>query len=348
MTVLTGVPQAEWYETLLDRIRPRLVLAHYSTYGAELCSKRNIPFVQTIQNTYMWFDNNQRTVFDQAAKITTCFIALSEYAKQYSVQRLGIDESRCIVLPCGIDGAPLDNLDTMRVRQELRSQYGFDEQDFVFLSVGAINHQKNHIATVRALAGQISRVPHAKLLLLGPAYEKDLLNEILHFVEEKELGDQIIYAGAAPSAQKYYAMADAFVSAAFFEGGPLNLLEALKANLPTVMTHVGLAGHFQGVSGVNIIEPAIDIMNFQGAIWELSSTPEFETRLATAMVDVYNSPQRPNLSAEILRAFDKFYAYSLYVEKIEALLQGKNLYAATSRPTWVNLLEELNKNTLKQ
>jgi glycosyltransferase involved in cell wall biosynthesis len=343
MTVLTGLPRAEWYETLLDRIRPRLVLTHYSTYGADLCNGRNIPFVQTIQNTYMWFDDKQRTIFNEAAKLTTCFLALSEYARQYSVQRLGIDENRCVVLPCGIDCASFDNLDRAQTRHELRSQYGFDEQDFVFLSVGAINHQKNHIATVRAFASQISRLPRAKLIILGPAYEKGLLDEILNFVEEKGLSNRILYAGSAPGAQKYYAMADAFISAAFFEGGPLNLLESLNANLPIVMTNVGLACHFQGIQGVQIIEPAVDIMKFEGKIWELSSTPEFETRLANAILHVYDLPQRPNLSVELLKAFDKSYAYGLYVEKIEALLGEDETRTSTFTPSWINLLAKNTK-----
>jgi glycosyltransferase involved in cell wall biosynthesis len=338
MTVAIGAPEAEAYRALIERLKPRIVLAHYSFYGAELCHERGIPFVQVIQNTYVWFDDRQRAAFGHAAQMTTAFIALSEYAKKYSVRRLDINERRCIVLPCGIDCASLDALDVLEARRERRTKHGIAEQDFVFLSVGSINRQKNHIATVRAFATVSEELQHAKLVILGPVYEKDLLEEIEHFIEKRALSKLVIYAGATSGAQKYYAMADAFVSASLFEGGPLNLLEALKVNLPVITTNVGLAIHFRGVQGIQIVEPPVDIAEFDGTTWQLASTPAFEKRLAAAMVRTYRSPRRPDLPPEVIDAFDKSNAYQYYVELIEDLLQGKNVSGKTFSSTWPNRL----------
>ena len=336
--VVIGSSKAESYRALIERLKPRLLLTHYSLHGAELCHERGIPFVQVIHNTYMWFDDAQREAFGRAARLTTVFVAVSEYAKSYSVRRLGVDNDRCIVIPNGIDNKVFDAFDTRQARRDIRARHGLGDQDFVFLSVGSINHQKNHIATVRAFATVAEELRCAKVVILGPVYEQGLLDDIECFVSRWGLSDRVIYAGATSGAQKYYAMADAFVSASFFEGGPLNQLEAIKANLPSIMTDIGFAGYFKGIPGCEIVAPALDIAEFGGAIWQLTSTPAFEKRLAEAMVHIYRNRRRPNLPVGVLDAFDKSNAYQCYVELIGDLLQGKDIRGKNFRSGWLDRL----------
>lgn len=339
MTVIIGSFDLNSYSVLIGCLKPQLVLSHYSIHGVELCAQKSIPFIQVIHNIYMWFDSRQVLEFANAAQKTTVFIAVSEYVKKYSVSRLGVDNNYCVIIPNGIDGATFDNLNFPEIRHKFRELHRIDDKDFVFLSVGAVNHQKNHIATIRSFASVATEMPRAKLIILGPMYERNLLNEIQYFVKKNSLNDRIIYAGSASGAQKYFAMADAFVLASFFEGGPLVFLEALKANLPIIATNVGFVSHFKGMPGITILEPLVDIMEFHGAIWELASTPTFEERLANAMVEIYADPQRPNLPANLLQAFDKSEAYKLYVVLIDELLQSNdvsNMIFPASWPNWIN------------
>jgi len=336
--VVKGTPDIETYRSIIDRLKPRLLLTHYSLHGAELCHERGIPFVQVIHNTYMWFNDAQQAAFARAARYTTTFVAVSEYAKRYSVHRLGVDESRCVVIPNGIDGKSFDFLDMGEARHEIRARHGLGDRDFIFLSVGSINHQKNHIATVRAFAAGRSDMPDAKLVILGPTYEKGLQEEMEQYIVKNGLGDRIIYAGASPGAQKYYAMADAFVTSSFFEGGPLNQLEAIRANLPSVMADIGFACYFKNAPGCEVVAPAVNIGKFRGAIWQLASTPEFEERLAKAMVRTYQNRCRPDLSSEVIEAFDKSRAYQCYVALVGDLLEGKDVKGMTFPSSWPNLL----------
>lgn len=336
--VVVGSPEGKSYRAIIERLKPRLLLTHYSLHGAELCHQKGIPFIQVIHNTYMWFDDAQRAAFAEAAHFTSAFVAVSEYVKRYSISRLGIEESRCIVIPNGIDSAVFDDLDMSEARREIRTKHGLDDQDFVFLSVGSINHQKNHIATVRAFSVVADKLPKTKLVILGPAYEKSLLEEIECFVEAHGLNEQVIYAGAVLGAQKYYAMADAFVSAAFFEGAALSTMEAARANLPSVMSSVGTACNFLGLPGFDIIDAPLDIIEFEGDIRQLVSSSLFEERLAVAMIRLYTSRQRPNLTPSVLNAFDKSFAYQCYVELIEDVLQGKNVSGKSFPSSWPNRL----------
>ncbi|MFZ2452449.1 MAG: glycosyltransferase [Methylovulum miyakonense] len=334
--VIVSSEEPKLYRELIKSLKPRLVLAHYSLHGAELCHELNIPFVQVIHNTYMWFDDAQRAAFANAARYTTIFVAVSEYAKRYSIRRLGIDGNSCLVIPNGIDNRAFDAIDKAGARQEIRARHGLSDSDFVFVGVGAINHQKNHIAAVRAFSAIAGEMPEAKLVILGPPYETGLLKEIRQWIAAQHLDGRVLYVGAVPGAQKYYAMADAFVSTAFFEGGPLNQLEALRANLPCVMTDVGFAGYFKDRPGCEIVPPPLDIAEFKGAIWQLASTPEFESRVATAMLKLYGNRQCPDLPAEVLDAFDKANAYRCYVRLVGDLLQGKDVQGKDFPDAWTN------------
>lgn len=334
MPIMAIPPQHDTYLKLIQRVRPKVVLAHYSFHGADICEELGIPFLQVIHNTYMWFDNRQQDEFRKAASHTSLFIAVSEYVKSYSVMRLGIDPVKCVVIPNGIDCSLFNILDVNETRARMRSKYGFDDEAFVFLSVGSVNHQKNHMATVRAFSSITREWPNLRLVILGPAYEQELLDAIKSYVAEKGLSHQVIYAGSSQGAHAYYAMADAFVTASFFEGGPLNQLEALRANLPSIMSDVGFASCFKGRKGIEVIDPPFDIVSYHGRIWKMISTSDFERRLKVAMVHTYRNRHRPNLDYSVLEALDKKNTYQCYIELINDVLNGRQVYGKEFSNTW--------------
>ncbi|MEJ5023702.1 glycosyltransferase [Brucella anthropi] len=308
------------YQTLLDNIRPRLVLTHYSTQGIELCHAREIPFLQVIHNVYMWFGDEQRKEFVESAKLTAKFVAVSDYVRDYSISRLGVPPEKCIVIPNGIDFTPFDDFSPRQAREQLRRQYDISNDDFVFICVGAINHQKNHLGMLKAFHIATHTCTNAKLILLGPAYESALLEEINEYIKDNSLEGRVIYCGTAPRAHEYFAMADAFVSGAFFEGAQLVLLEALRSDVPIITSKVGIASSFEGRPGIEIVAPAVDMSKYEGAIWELKSNEDFEQRLADAMVRIWLNPIHPNLNEAELNALEKSTTYEKYKEMIRPYL----------------------------
>ena len=337
--IIVSEPSPNSYRQIIDKFKPRLLLTHYSIHGAELCGRLGIPFVQVIHNCYMWFDQQQQIEFSNAAQYTTCFVAVSEYAKNYSVERLGIEESRCLVIPNGIDRRAYEAIDGQASRDRLRMQYGITENEFLFLSVGAINHQKNHIATVRAFAAMVDSCPQARLMILGPAYESNLLSEIMDYITAHQLENKVIYAGSTDNAWHYYNAADAFVAASFFEGGQLSLLEAITANLPSVTSNMGFAGHFRNKPGFEVVDEPLALTSFYGSISQLHSTPDFEHRLADAMIRTYVKRVKPDLSQAIRKAFDKEVSYQCYVKLAGAILKGEDIRTLKFPDTWPELLK---------
>jgi glycosyltransferase involved in cell wall biosynthesis len=322
------------YARLLEHIKPKLVLTHYSTYGAAACAQARIPFVQVIHNTYMWLSPAELADLRDSARYTTGFVAVSDYSRHYSITRLGLDAAKCLAIPNGIDTRRFIEMDTGANRSAIRKELGISLTDFVFLSVGSVNHQKNHISTLRAFAAATPDMPLARLVIVGPAYEPVLLNEINTFIAAQGLRDRVTYLGAAKSAEPYYAMADAFVSAAYFEGGQLTLLEAVCANLSVITTEVGFAFHFKGIEGIEVVAPPLDIVEFRKQIWEMRSGQRLVEQLAQAMRRVYRVRRRPNLPLETVRAFDMANTYACYLDLVSLLLQGKGWEAGKCRRSW--------------
>ena len=322
------------YGALLAHLKPRLALTHYSTYGAAACAEAGIPFVQVIHNAYMWLTSAQRAELLESARHSTGFVAVSDYARRYSVERLGLDPARCLTIPNGIDTCHYSESEGRESRRTKRAELGLAQGDYVYLSVGSINHQKNHMAAIRAFAAAAPDLPDARLVILGPAYETALLEEIEAFVATHGLAGRVVYAGAADSAQPYYAMADCFLSSAYFEGGQLTLLEAVYNNLSVITTEIGFACHFRGMEGIDVIPPAFDIVDFRGGLWEMATDQATIDRLADAICRAYRDRARPDLPAGLLSAFDKERTYGCYLELISTLLSGRGWESVQCRNPW--------------
>jgi GT2 family glycosyltransferase/glycosyltransferase involved in cell wall biosynthesis len=347
MAVCVTAYEETAYRQMLQQAAPKLVISHYSIHGAAQCAHQGISLLQVIHNTYMWFNEEQAQAFSEAAEHTTAFIAVSEYARSYSVARLGVPEEKCLSIPNGIDIAQFTRIDKQKARQEIRTKHGLTEEDFVFLSVGSITHQKNHISTVRAFHKVVQYCPNARLVILGKLYELQLWAEIDEYITDHQLEAQVIYAGESRNPPAYYAMADAFVHSAFFEGGQLSLVEALVANLPIVTTEIGFARHFRGQAGVSLVPPPVEIINYYGAIWELTPTAACERLLAIQMLQVYTEPVRPNLPREVIELMDKGHAFKLYVDLITTLLEEGRIPEAAATASWPDAVEKTGKLILE-
>lgn len=318
---------SDMHAALLDKLQPKLVLAHYSFRGVELYHEKAIPFVQVIHNIYMWFNDQQLQEFGDIAKFTTAFVAVSEQVRSYSVARLGVPPQKSVVIANGIDFKPFNTLDSVAARSRLRTQYGIGDDEFVFIDVGAINHQKNHLGTIKAFEIAVKSCAKARLFILGPVYEVELLNDMIGYIDKHRLQDQVTYCGSTDNVYEYLAMADAFATGTFFEGGPLTLFEAIRANLPVVMPSVGCASHFVGRGGIELVEPAYDMTQYKGGVWEMKSNREFEQRLADAMVRTWKNGVRPDFSISELAILEKNHAYEYYVQLVEDIISGKSFSA---------------------
>lgn len=315
------------YRELLQKLKPKVVLTHYSIEGIPISAEHGIPVIQVVHNIYMWLSGQELESFRAAAAQTTRFVAVSEVARDYSVRRLGVDPGKCEVIPNGVEVGKFREHDRMAARERLRAHHGIPVNDFVFLDMAAINHQKNHGDVIKAFSLAAMGCDNARLVVLGPVYESSLLKEMKSMVRDLGIASRVHIIEPTAAPWEFYAMADAFVSASFFEGGPLTLLEALASNLPAIIPRTGVAPTFEGMRGVNVIEPAIDIGSYEGVIDGLRSDPGFVDSLAAAMMKVWCDPVRPDLTEEQYGLLEKDTTYIRYARLIAKECDNRTISA---------------------
>ena len=113
------------------------------------------------------------------------------------------------VVPNGIDTARFAARDPQR-RALLRGELGVTDQEILFGHVGRFSDQKNHPGLLKIFAAVRTRLPKARLVLLGggdPAY----VEKMQALAAELGLGDSVIFAGVRSNIQSFYDAMDAFL-----------------------------------------------------------------------------------------------------------------------------------------
>lgn len=336
------------YRHWLAAARPKVVMSHYSVEGAAVCGQVGVPLLQVIHNVYLWLDARQQGDLRESVPHTSLFVAVSDFARDYSVERLGVPGARCVVVPNGIDVARFRRPLPADERQKLRDSLGIGPREFVFLTVGAVNHQKNHLSLVRSFAACAEACPEARLLVVGPLHERSLLHECRKVIERSGLASRVTFVGGVEDPHRYYAAADAYVHPAFFEGGPLVLLEALAADLPVVATATGLAVHFAGRPGIELVPPHFAVGHFRGHLTTMKADSRCEALFTTAMQRTYQNRVRPGLPAAIVDAFDRDRAYDQYVELVRGLAAAGSGYRPALADGWPEMLRSQQSDASRQ
>lgn len=159
-------------------------------------------------------------------------------------------------------------------RDEVRKNLGLNENDFVLLSIGELNRNKNHETIIRAIV-ELNN-PYIHYLICGEGeldqYLKDLANE-LGFV------NQIHFLGFRKEIPEICKASDLFVFPSLREGLGLAALEAMASELAIVTSNVhGIVDYStNGVTGYSCNPTDID--GFAEAIKKLMENPELRLEM---------------------------------------------------------------------
>lgn len=124
----------------------------------------------------------------------------------------------------------------MAVRRKTRADLGIGEDEFVIGNVGRIHSQKNQAFLIDVLISFLYRVPDARLVIIGPAQEKALLEEMQEKIEACHIGDRVLFAGEQADIAKFYCAMDVFAFPSRFEGFGIVGLEAQASGLPCLFS----------------------------------------------------------------------------------------------------------------
>lgn len=319
-----GLSPAAYRHWLLEH-RVCLVNGHYSVFGAADCRDLGLPFVETIHNSYVWFDSRQIEAYRSADPFITKYICVSHTAAEYADIRLGLDVAKMSVVANGIDPGTIGADGAEADRESLRKTWGIGPDAIVYLNVASIMATKAQWPLLMAFKRLRERQSKAHLVLLGGVLEKPYEIRLRNYVAEHGLDGAVTFAGYQRAVASYYHAADVFVLPSYWEGWSLSLGEALANGLNCVVSDVGSAYQFRGSDRVEIVTPPF------GAITNLSSAnlaevihgehPAFVAELAEAMARAGARP-RNGVDHALAARLDRKLAYARYAEFFHDLLRG--------------------------
>lgn len=163
------------------------------------------------------------------SRYTDCLITINK--EDFEKAKKKLSAKNTIYVPgVGIDLAKFYSAEP---RDAIREKLGISKNDFLILSVGELNENKNHEVIIRALKEiNLSNV-HYVLAGTGPLRE-----HLMSLTEELDLAEQIHFLGFRTDVPRLYHVADLFVHPSFREGLPVAVMEAMASGLSVVASEI--------------------------------------------------------------------------------------------------------------
>jgi len=107
-----------------------------------------------------------------------------------------------------------------------------------FLWVGRLDKNKDPLTVLKGFSEFIKTEPKAILTMF---YEnEELLEEVNYFIEENNLGNQVVLKGKLPhkKLEEWYQKSTYFILGSHKEGGPISLIEAMACGCIPIITNI--------------------------------------------------------------------------------------------------------------
>lgn len=223
-------------------------------------------------------------------KVTDKIVAVSESIRKDIIKYDGIDSSKILVIPNGIDTErfkPKGNF------ADIRKEFSIKESDIVVGFVGRVVPAKGLEYLIDALPFLKKEFKNIKLLITG---EGSTMERLKKKAKENNVHDSIIFTGKRRDIPDILSCTDIFVMPSVAEGLPNALLEAMAMGKPIVATEVG------GIPEV--------IKNGHSGLLVPPRNPE---ALATAIKDLISNDQLAAKMGQVARhiVLDNFSIWSI-------------------------------------
>jgi len=197
-------------------------------------------------------------------------VAVSELTRKKSLEE-GLREDKIVVISNGIQPVSI----TEYKKSEIRSEIGFNDTDFVLISIGRLVYQKAHEYLISAMPIILKENEHVRVAILG---DGELHLDLIKQIDSLGLTDKVKLFGIQDNVAKYLASSDVFVLPSRWEGLPISLLEAMSAGLPVIATRVdGVEEVVEQDKHGLLIQPE-SVSELAQAILQLSAVPENQRR----------------------------------------------------------------------
>ena len=208
------------------------------------------------------------------------------------------------------NGININVFSSMNEQQKRRTDIGLSEDDFVMVYTGRLNKDKGVSELMDAMFA-IHDKPNIKLMIIGSPFFGDVANEddFVRGLKQKaeDIKDRIVFTGFIPHSQlpQYLKLSDiAVIPSLWDDPCPNTVLEAQAMGLPIITTCRG--GIPEEVTEKNAII--------------LETDNHFVDNLATAILDLYEHPEKRQQMASVALERAKLFTKEIYTKNFFAAL----------------------------
>ena len=173
----------------------------------------NVKFVATFHGTYN-YNNPIKKLYNSVMLRTHGTIAISEYINSDSIRYYKIKPPLVAVIKRGIDLNFFNNKkDYQNEINAISEELNIKNDDIKILLPGRITGWKGHLLTLKAIKKLNNSYQNIKLIFVGPDENVKLKNDLINFIEEHELQNNVIFTGSRHDINTFYALADLVITA---------------------------------------------------------------------------------------------------------------------------------------
>lgn len=185
-------------------------------------------------------------------------------------------------------------------KSKLRKSLGLKDTDFVLLYPAELNKNKNQATLIKAMEHLVVNHPDIHLLLPG----KDSMNGFhSNLINEKNLGSNMHLLGFRNDVSQLLQIADVSMSASHREGLPVNIMEAMYAGLPIIVSN-SRGNRDLVVDGQNgYIVPADDHDSYIARIEELYNHKSKRQSMGKASKKMVEPYLMPKIMDQMIRVY---------------------------------------------
>jgi glycosyltransferase involved in cell wall biosynthesis len=230
----------------------------------------------------------------------------SYFVAKELTRRSVVDSEKIEVIHNGI---PVDDYTNHsdNFNKRILKELGLPSEQFVWLSVGRLERQKDYPTLIRAFALIVEQIGQTSLLIAG---QGALKKELIQLVELLNIQHYVHFLGFRQDVPDLICASDAFALSSSWEGLPNAVAEALASSKPVVCTSVGglpeMVEH--GTSGFTV-------------------PPHNPEALAVAMMRIMTLPEEDRIQMgkngrnHIIKHFDTRHISSLWEELLSRQIE---------------------------
>lgn len=204
--------------------------------GRLIAKKFKLPCIYTAHGFHFFKGNNPiknfvfKTVEKYLAKYTTVLITINEEDYQASLKMKARHKFKINGIGVDLSVYKEDkNIDKQKFREEL----GLEKNDFVVLSVGELNENKNTFRILECIKNIENN--NVKYLVCGQGPLKEKFEE---YIKNNNLDKRVKLLGFRKDVAKIYAISDLYIMPSYREGLSKSMMEAMCYGLPVVASKI--------------------------------------------------------------------------------------------------------------